>query len=142
MRGPRQSFLGIGLVAVLCIALSGCTVRIDCQTALQGIPKAVSLHAPDVAIAVVTKDGHVFPKDLIVRGGDHAVVWVAEGQALSIAFKKAPFQAVCEGAICWLTQPPPKPEGEKPIVYEYGGTITPAGAGAPISLDPGLEVVK
>lgn len=142
MRGPRRRFLGIGLVAALCIGLSGCTIRIDCQTALQAIPKAESLHAPDVAIAVVTKDGHVFPKTLIVRGDVHAIVWVADGQSLSIVFKgKTPIQPVCSGMICSVAKPPAKPEGDK-VVYEYGGTVTPAGGGTPLPLDPGLEVVK
>ncbi|MGE5278954.1 MAG: hypothetical protein ACM3SU_18325 [Acidobacteriota bacterium] len=144
MRGPGQGFPRTlsGLVAAAGIALAGCTVRIDCQTALQGIPTVEQVRAPDVAIAVVTKDGHVFPKRLIVRGGEHAIVWVADGQALSIVFEAgAPIRPECSGAICVVKDPPAKPAGE-PVVYKYKGTVTPKESGKPVNFDPGLEVVK
>ncbi len=143
MREPRRRLLGIGLVAVLCTALSGCTtIRLDCATALQAIPNAERLKVPDVAIAVVTKDGHVFPKRLIVRGEVHAVIWVGEGKTLLIDFKGASIHPVCGGQLCVLENPlPPPPQGQSSVVYPYGGSITPSD-GPPVKFDPGLEVVR
>jgi hypothetical protein len=144
MRGPFPRLSGarrarIWVLVALCPALASCAIRIDCATALKGIPTAQSLQAPDVAIAVVTREGHVFPKRLITRAKQHAIVWVADGESLSIEFKEgAPVRVECKGPIC-VAQPPSEPSGER--AYEYGGTVTPK-EGKPTPLDPKLEVVK
>lgn len=143
MRGSIARLCGrrarIWALAALCPALASCTIRIDCATAVKGIPTAQSLTTPDVAIAVVTREGHVFPKTLITRARQHAIVWVADGESLSITFEAgAPVRVECNGPIC-VAQPPSEPSGEK--AYQYGGTVTPK-EGKPVKLDPQLEVVK
>lgn len=141
MRGTNQRFpmTRFLLAAFLCIALTGCTIHIDCQTALQGIAPAEALKVPDVAIAVVTNKGYVFPKTLIVRGGDHGIVWVADGQSLTLDFGSAAIHPRCSGPVCVLDPLPAPPE--KSIVYTYTGNLGLTG-GQSVKLDPGLEVVK
>ena len=83
------------LTLVACAGSVGCTRNLVCKDALMALPKAQELvaHVPDVAIAVISQEGHVFPKRLIVRQNLHAIVWVANADSLTIRFPSGESQA-------------------------------------------------
>ena len=139
MRGITRRGAWLAMAAAW-FALPGCHYRYDFEGALVAIPKAQELltTVPNVAIVGVSDRGQVFPKRLLVRGVDYAVVWVAAGKALSIRFEGAAITVACadDMALC-VAGPFPAAEHD----YTYTGTVTDKD-GAPHDLDPHLEVVK
>jgi hypothetical protein len=93
----------------------------------------------DVAFAVVSEDGRVYPKTLIVRKGVHAIVWVADSDKLTITFSQTPppVTVTCSGPICWASAPPATESGQPGYAYE--GRVGSGSKEKP--LDPRLEVV-
>ena len=129
----RLLLLAAGVVA------AGCTTQFNFGDALIAIPAANEMlnQSPDVAIVVVNGDnGHVFPKRLIVRKGQHAIVWVAAADKLVVTFPSGELTPQCAGAICTSKAPVAVSEGAG---FEYGGKVTKGGVEKP--LDPRLEVV-
>jgi hypothetical protein len=132
--------LGRLLLLAAGAAAAGCTTQFNFGDALIAIPAANDMlnQSPDVAIVVVNGDnGHVYPKKLIVRQGQHAIVWVAAADKLIVTFPGGELTPQCAGAICTSKAPAAVSEGPG---FEYGGTVTKAGVDR--ALDPRLEVVR
>ena len=114
---------------------------VSCSPLGKGLKQAEQILPPggEVAFAVVGEDGKVWPKTLIVRKGVHAIVWLADSDALQIQFAQTPppVNVTCSGPICWAPTPPATESGTPG--FEYGGTVGKGSNARP--LDPRLEVV-
>lgn len=140
MGGSRQRLLEFRLWALVapCVFLIAA-----CSPLGAALKQAKSILPPppdgDVAIAVVDSDGHVYPKKLIVRKSNYAIVWVADSDKLDLHFVGSPpaVAVTCLGPICYAGTPPAVESGRPG--YEYQGTV---GTGSSSrALDPHLEVV-
>ena len=138
----QASRVGIWTVVFLSCVLAGCTRRYEFNTALIGIPEAQKYFpaVPNVNILVVAPDGTVFPKDVLIRSGTYAVVWVAVGKKLELTFENSSIQPLCEahgsGVICSVG-----PLSLPLNSYPYKGVLTDSD-GREHKIDPKIEIVR
>lgn len=97
------------------------------------IAKAETLHAADgVAIVLVKKNGKCFPDKLIAKAGKHVILWVTNGDDLTIN-PIAGLKITNNGVFSHASPTAPMSE------TKYTGTVTTDGD--PTPFDPRLEVV-
>jgi hypothetical protein len=113
----------------------------SCSPLGEALKQAKDILPPggEVAFVAISDKGEVYPKTLIVRKGVHAIVWVADSDALKVTFAQTPppVNVTCAGPICWAPTPPTTASGTPG--FEYVGSVGIGSKEKP--LDPRLEVV-